>query len=60
MTDVFHFVDAQGGSGQLPGTYALVTQFPRRQYLDSYQGTLQEAGFGAQEALLLQPLKASS
>jgi len=59
LASLFQFVDAQGGGGQLPGSYSLVTQFPRRQFLDSYHGTLQEAGFGGQEALLLEPLERS-
>lgn len=59
LASVFQFVDAQGGSRQPPGSYSLVTQYPRRQFLDSFPGTLQEAGLLGQEALMLESLRDS-
>lgn len=55
---LFDYIDAQG-AGSEPGTYSLVTQFPRRVIqMSQYpsEATLADAGLtGRQEALLLEP-----
>lgn len=54
--DLFDFVDVSAAPDVKPGTYKLVTQFPRRVFAADKTGTLGEAGLvQKQEALFLEP-----
>ena len=52
---LFDWVDLQSqGSEVVPGSYALVTQYPRAVYKESHKGSLGEAGFKRQQAFLIE------
>lgn len=54
LETLFDWVDVTVAPDIKPGTYNLVTQFPRRQLQSQTAGTLQEAGLTEkQEALFL-------
>lgn len=64
---VFDFVDVQNGQaaaaaagdaddGIKPGSYRLVTQFPRKVYVEGTGETLQEAGINSDSALFVELL----
>jgi hypothetical protein len=63
---VFDFVDvecaaaggqgeAEGSCGIKPGSYRLVTQFPRKVFAEDGSSTLQDAGITADTALFIEP-----
>ena len=55
--DLFDFVDVNGAPDYKPGTYRLVTQFPRKTLGSDLQLTMAEAGLTQkQEALFLETL----
>lgn len=66
LQTVFDFVDVQCGqaaavageseSRVTPGSYRLVTQFPRKVYMEGSADSLQEAGISSDSALLLETL----
>lgn len=55
---LFDFVDVQSrDTGMKPGSYKLVTQFPRRVFTDGTAGCFSDAGLDhKQEALFMEPL----
>lgn len=55
---VYDFVDARGAGGQPPGSYQLVTLYPRRVFAPEKQGeSLQELGLDAgQQVLMVEPV----
>lgn len=55
MQSIFDWVDVQSqGSPVQPGSYALVTQYPRQVFRESHAGTLGDAGFKKQQAFLIE------
>lgn len=48
--------DTVGGFSVRPGSYRLVTQFPRKVYVEGTPGTLQAAGIDSDTALFLEAL----
>ena len=72
---LFDFVDSKGGSGMAPGSYSLVTQYPRRVFAPPAasaaaaaaaaaagpEPTVQAAGLaGPREVLFLEPRSSST
>ncbi len=52
---LFDWIDVQSQGGELkPGSYALVTQYPRAVYKESHKGSMGEAGFRKQQAFLVE------
>ncbi len=59
LSQLFALADANGAGGWAPGSYALVSQFPRRTLKPGSDGTLVDAGLGeGQLALMLERLHA--
>ncbi|WPT10792.1 Plant UBX domain-containing protein 13 [Picochlorum sp. SENEW3] len=56
IQSAFDFVDVEGGATDvLPGTYNLVSQFPRKVYGHTHQGTFEDSDFThKQEALFVE------
>lgn len=57
MGSLFDFVDVEAKPDIRPGTYNLVTQFPRRVFSRDQAGTLESAGLNQrQEAVFIELL----
>jgi hypothetical protein len=57
--DVFNFVESIEAGGFMPGSYRIVTRYPRRVLEASSSNTLSEAGFGpGQEVFVLEAVGA--
>ena len=55
LSALFDYVDVQAAGELLPGTYRLVTQYPRRAFTVETQGSLQDAGLSQkQEAVFIE------
>ena len=57
MQALFDWLDtlSEGqGSGVQPGSYALVTQYPRQVFKETHEGSLGDAGFRKQQAFLIE------
>ncbi len=57
LASLFDYIDLQSeGQDIQPGSYSLVTQFPRRRYRESTPGSLSSSGLvtAKQEAVLLE------
>lgn len=55
VSELFDFVESCGAGGLMPGTYRLVTRYPRRMIPNSATGVLRDCGVGAgQEVFVLE------
>jgi hypothetical protein len=55
VSDVFDFVESTEAGGFMPGTYRIVTRYPRRVLESDSAATLSDTGFGAgQEVFMLE------
>jgi hypothetical protein len=55
ISSVFDFVDVQEDTELRPGSYQLLTNFPRRVFRADDTRSMEELGFSSQEALFVEP-----